>query len=138
MPKRRGGASHSRNGADQGSRGANNSGWLDFGEAPFGVGNSRLAYRCRVKDGCCHGYTEGSYLVFKVFKPEDRWSMVDSVSHTDVNMQRRVRLLAEAFNEEAQPQKYGETCNIICRDAALGHFKVCGRGCGATSCATAF
>jgi hypothetical protein len=45
---------HSRNGADQGSRGANNSGWLDFGKAPFGVGNSRLAYRCRVRDGCCH------------------------------------------------------------------------------------
>jgi hypothetical protein len=73
--------------------------------------------------------TDGSYLVFKVFKPEDRWSMVDSVSHTDVNMQRRIHLLvAEAFNEEAQTQKYGETCNIICRDAALGHFEV--HGCG--------
>ena len=55
--------------------------------------------------------------------------MVDSVSHTDVNMQRRIHLLvAEAFNEEAQTQKYGETCNIICRDAALGHFEV--HGCG--------
>ena len=124
MPKRRAGTSHCRNGADQGRRGFNNSGWLDFGEQPFGVGNSRLAFRCRVRDGCCHGYTEGSYLVFKVFKPEDRWSRVSSVSHIDVMMQQRVRHLAEQFNAEAEPEKYGEPCNIICRDAALGHFEV--------------
>jgi hypothetical protein len=129
MSKRRGGT-FSRNGADQGRRGANNSGWLDFGESPFGVGNSRLAYRCRVRDGCCYGYTEGSYLVFKVFKPEDEWSMVDQVSYTDVEMQRRVRLLAEAFNEEAEPTQYSEPCNIICRDAALGYFEVRGSGVG--------
>ena len=71
MPKRRHGASHSRNGADQCRRGSNHSGWLDFGESVFGVGNSRLAYRARVRDGCCYGYTEGSYVIFKVFKPED-------------------------------------------------------------------
>ena len=124
MPKRRAGTSYCRNGADQGRRGFNNSGWLDFGEQPFGVGNSRLAFRCRVRDGCCHGYTEGSYLVFKVFKPEDRWSRVSSVSHVDVMMQQRVRHLAEEFNAEAEPEKYGEPCNIICRDAALGHFEV--------------
>jgi hypothetical protein len=124
MGKRsRAGSSHSRNGADQGARGSNNSGWLDFGETPMGVGNSRLAFRCRVRDGCCYGYTEGSYLIFKVFKPEDMWSQVDSVGPADVRMQQRVRALAEEFNDECRPTKYGESCDIICRDAALGAFE---------------
>lgn len=124
MPKRRAGTSHCRNESDQSRRCFNNSGWLDFGEQPFGVDNLRLASRCRVRDGCSHGHTEGSYLVFKVFKPEDRLSRVSSVSHIDVNMQQRVRHLAGQFNAEAAPGKHGEACTIICRDAALGHFDV--------------
>jgi hypothetical protein len=99
----KGNTTGSRNGADQHTRGSNNSGWLDFTESPFGVGNSRLAFRCRVRDGCCHGYTEGSYLVFKVFKPEDTWSAVGSVSYADVSMQQKVRSLAETFNNECHP-----------------------------------
>ena len=123
MPKRRhGGSSHGRNGADQCIRGSNNSGWLDFGEAMFGVGNSRLAYRARARDGCCYGYTEGSYVIFKVFKPEDIWSRVSSVSSVDVLMQQCVRRLADLFNSECDPCKYGQPCPVICRDAALGSF----------------
>ena len=36
----------------------------------MGVGASRLAYRCRVTDGCYKGYTEGSYCIYKVVKPD--------------------------------------------------------------------
>jgi len=126
IPKRRqnwGGSSYSRNGADDQRRGDNNGGWLDFGEFVFGIGNSRLAYQARVRDGCCYGYTEGSYVIFKVFKPEDRWRRVGGVEHVDVEMQRRVRSLAEQFNEECTPTKHGEACPVICRDAALGCFQ---------------
>lgn len=122
MPKqRRQGSSYSRNGADS-YRGGNNQGWLDIATTPMGVGNSRLAYRCRVRGGCCYGYTEGSYCVFKVFKPADIWSQVDDVSHRDVSMQHRVCALAQGFNNECHPTKHGEQCDIIVRDAALGSF----------------
>ena len=51
----------------------------------MGVGTSRLAYRARVRDGCCYGYTEGSYCIFKVFKPDGHWDQVASVSGVDVS-----------------------------------------------------
>ena len=52
MPKRsRNGTSFARNGADS-NRGGRNNGWLDFAATPMGIGESRLAYRCRVRDGC--------------------------------------------------------------------------------------
>ena len=38
----------------------------------MGEGNSRLAYRCRVRGGCYRGYTEGSYCIIKVFKNQAR------------------------------------------------------------------
>jgi hypothetical protein len=66
------GSSFTRNGADS-QRGPRSNGWLDFEKQPVGVGNSRLAYRCRVRDGCYRGYTEGSYGIFKVFKPERQY-----------------------------------------------------------------
>ena len=57
----------------------------------MGVGTSRLAYRARVRDGCCYGYTEGSYCIFKVFKPGGHWDQVASVGGVDVRMQQRTR-----------------------------------------------
>ena len=123
MPKRRrdGGSSFNRNGADASNRGGRNNGWLDFEKWPVGEGNSRLAFRCRVRDGCYRGYTEGSYCIFKVFKPEDKYDgMV--VDGRDVDMQLEARRLAETFNNECQPQKHGCQCDIHVRDAALGRF----------------
>ena len=118
---RHGGSSYSRNGADS-NRGGRNNGWLDFAERPIGTGESRLAFRCRVQDGCYRGYTEGSYLIFKVFKPEDCYDdMV--VDQRDVSMQVRARELAERFNNECQPEKYGHSCDVIIRDATLGRFE---------------
>jgi hypothetical protein len=98
MPKRRGRqeSSYTRNGADQ-ERGSSNTGHLEFMSSPHGVGTSRLAYRCRVHDGCYRGYTEGSYCVFKVFKPEAMYASMGDVDQKDVDMQRTARRLAEQF-----------------------------------------
>lgn len=121
MPKRRhGGSSFDRNGADS-NRGGRNNGWLDFESHPMGIGESRLAYRCRVRGGCYRGYTEGSYCIVKIFKNESRYCNM-SVSQRDVDMQVDARRLAAEFNDECEPMKYGETCNVHIRDAALGYF----------------
>ena len=119
--RRDGGSSYTRNGADQ-VRGVRNNGYLSFANSPIGVGASRLAYRCRVQGGCYRGYTEGSYCIFKVFKPEARFRDVGDVSYTDVEMQVRARRYAEDFNRACRPQRHGEPCNITIRDAALGSF----------------
>ena len=79
-------SSFQRNGADSG-RGGRNNGWLDFASSPHGVGESRLAFRCRVEDGCYRGYTEGSYLIFKVFRPDPIYRHVSDVDGRDVHMQ---------------------------------------------------
>ena len=123
MGKRgRQGSSHSRNGADADTRGGRNNGTLDFAEQPMGVGESRLAFRCRVRDGCYRGYTEGSYCIFKLFKPEGRYARVQSVGAEDVAMQLTVKRLAEQFNDVCQPTKQQQPCEIVVRDAALGEF----------------
>jgi hypothetical protein len=123
MGKRgRQGSSHSRNGADADTRGGRNNGTLDFAEQPMGVGESRLAFRCRVRDGCYRGYTEGSYCIFKLFKPEGRYARVESVGAEDVAMQLTVKRLAEQFNDVCQPTKQQQPCEIVVRDAALGEF----------------
>ena len=116
------GSSFTRNGADS-RRGSRSNGWLDFEQQPIGVGNSRLAYRCRVRDGCYRGYTEGSYGIFKVFKPVDRYNGM-TVDERDVDMQVEARQLAETFNHECQPYNpcNGGPCNIHVRDATLGSF----------------
>ena len=122
MPKRsRYGSSYERNGADS-NRGGRNNGWLEFAESPMGVGESRLAYRCRIKNGCYRGYTEGSYCIVKVFKNEERYAGL-SVSYRDVDMQVDARNLAAAFNRECQPTTNGYSCNVHVRDAALGSFE---------------
>ncbi len=111
MPKRSRssfGSSFERNGADS-NRGGRNNGFLDFSFAPMGVGESRLAYRCRVRNGCYRGYTEGSYCIVKVFKNEARYAGL-SVSQVDVDMQVDARNLAIAFNDECEPEKYGCAC----------------------------
>lgn len=114
---RYGGSSFERNGADS-NRGGRNNGWLDFESHPMGVGESRLAYRCRVRDGCYRGYTEGSYCIVKIFS--DDYEL--SVSQTDVDMQLDAMQLAKEFNRECQPTKNGDSCNVHIRDAALGFF----------------
>ena len=124
MPKRGrnyGGSSFQRNGADS-HRGGRNNGWLDFEHHPMGVGESRLAYRCRVEDGCYRGYTKCSYCIVKIFKNEGRYSGMD-VSQLDVDMQVDARNLAATFNRECQPTKHGNSCNVHIRDAALGYFE---------------
>lgn len=122
MPKRsRQGSSFERNGADS-HRGGRNNGWLDFESHPMGVGESRLAFRCRVRDGCYRGYTEGSYCIVKVFKNDSRYHQL-SVDSRDVLMQVEARDLAMAFNNECQPTKYGYSCDVHIRDAALGYFE---------------
>ena len=114
------GSSFTRNGADS-QRGSRSNGWLDFEKQPIGTGNSRLAYRCRVRNGCYRGYTEGSYGIFKVFKPERQYEGM-TVDERDVDMQVEARRLAETFNHECQPEKHGSSCEIHVRDAALGCF----------------
>ena len=114
-------SSFQRNGADSG-RGGRNNGWLDFASSPHGVGESRLAFRCRVEDGCYRGYTEGSYLIFKVFKPDPIYRQVSDVDGRDVHMQHCAVRLAQEFNEACDPTRYGESCNVYVRDAALGEF----------------
>ena len=122
MPKRsRNGTSFARNGADS-NRGGRNNGWLDFAATPMGIGESRLAYRCRVRDGCYRGYTEGSFCIVKMFKNESRYQGM-SVDQRDVNMQVEARELAMQFNRACEPTKYGYSCNIHIRDAALGYFE---------------
>ena len=122
MPRRNSsaGSSFSRNGADS-NRGSRNNGWLNFESSAVGVGTSRLAFRCRVEDGCYRGYTEGSYLMFKVFKPEQRYrDMV--VDYRDVDMQVTARNLAVEFNRQCRPTKHGYDCDVHVRDATLGCF----------------
>ena len=114
-------SSFSRNGADQAIRGSRNNGYLSFADAPLAAGESRLAFRCRVQDGCYRGYTEGSYCIFKVFKNEHKYQDL-SVGHEDVTMQVTAKRLAEEFNRVCQPTKHGESCPIVVRDAALGSF----------------
>jgi len=125
MPKRgryhHGGSSFERNGADS-NRGGRNNGWLDFNAQPMGEGESRLAYRCRVRDGCYRGYTEGSYGIVKIFKNESKYGGM-SVSSRDVDMQVDARQLAREFNDECEPTKYGQSCDVHIRDAALGYFE---------------
>ena len=123
MPRRgrHGGSSFVRNGADS-NRGGRNNGWLDFSQSPMGVGESRLAFKCRVRDGCYRGYTEGSYGIVKIFKNESRYRGI-SVDQCDVDMQLEARRLAQEFNRVCQPNKYGYTCNVHIRDAALGEFE---------------
>ena len=113
MPKRGRayGSSFQRNGADS-HRGGRNNGWLDFEMHPMGVGESRLAFRCRIRDGCYRGYTEGSYCITKIFKNESCYSHM-SVSACDVHMQVRARHLAQTFSDECCPTKYGEPCDSL-------------------------
>lgn len=87
----------------------------------MGEGESRLAYRCRVRDGCYRGYTEGSYCIVKVFKNEGGYGSL-SVSQRDVDMQVEARQLAQDFNYLCKPTKFGYSCNVHIRDAALGYF----------------
>jgi len=121
--RKRTGSSFSRNGHDA-NRGGLSNGRLDMSGAyhPHGVGASRLAYRCRVQDGCYRGYTDGSYLIFKVFKPEEQFRQLQ-VDGDDVTMQLEAKRLAERFNKECSPTRYGKSCNIYLRDAALGVFE---------------
>ena len=122
MPKRgRYGSSFTRNGADSG-RGRSNNGRLSFEVQPLGVGTSRLAYGCRVCNGCYRGYTEGSYCIFKVFKPEARYQDISGPGDDDVDMQKEARRLAQLFNDECSPTKYDEPCDVHVRDAELGCF----------------
>ena len=118
---RDGGTSFHRNGADS-NRGDRNNGWVDFEHSPMGTGESRLAFRCRVRSGCYRGYTEGSYCIVKIFKNEGRYQNM-SVSHRDVEMQVDARNLAAQFNNACRPCKNGYSCNIHVRDAALGYFE---------------
>ena len=114
------GSSFERNGADS-NRGARNNGWLDFSKHPMGEGASRLAYRCRVRNGCYRGYTEGSYCIVKIFKNKSRYHGM-TVDQRDVDMQLDAAQLAREFNAECQPTKMGHSCKIHIRDAALGYF----------------
>ena len=103
--RKRTGSSFSRNGHDA-NRGGLSNGRLDMSGAyhPHGVGASRLAYRCRVQDGCYRGYTDGSYLIFKVFKPEEQFRQLQ-VDGDDVTMQLEAKRLAERFNKECSPTR---------------------------------
>jgi len=109
-----------KNAADQ-RRGAKSTGTLEFADGlePFAAGKARYAYRCRVVGGCVQGFSEGSYLVLKAFKPEFRSLQITS---TDVEMQQEVARLAQAFNEIAHPTQNGDPCPIYVRDAGLVSF----------------
>ena len=117
-------SSFQRNGADDGNavRGGRSNGRLDFEDSPLAAGESRLAYRCRVQGGCYRGYTEGSYCIFKVFKPEEEYGSL-VVDAKDVSMQRRSKTLASEFTAACKPEKHGSPCKVIVRDAALGEFE---------------
>ena len=101
------------NAADQ-QRGSKHWGQLRYDPVSFAQGESRRAYRCRVSRGCIEGFSEGSYLVFKMFKPQFRGM---EMSAKDISMQQMVKLLAERFTRERSPG-----CPLIVRDAALGKF----------------
>ncbi len=60
---------------------------LDFELTPFAEGASREAFRATVQHGGCYkGYTDGTKLVLKTFKP-DYYNKGLRVSQQDVNMQ---------------------------------------------------
>eukprot|EP00418_Pyrodinium_bahamense_P039294 CAMPEP_0179202808 /NCGR_PEP_ID=MMETSP0796-20121207/101045_1 /TAXON_ID=73915 /ORGANISM="Pyrodinium bahamense, Strain pbaha01" /LENGTH=423 /DNA_ID=CAMNT_0020907579 /DNA_START=165 /DNA_END=1436 /DNA_ORIENTATION=- len=110
-----------KNAADQ-RRGNKSTGALDFpnGLEPFAAGKARYAYRCRATGGCVQGFSEGSYLVLKAFKPEFKHLEITSA---DVAMQQEAARLAELFNEVAHPTQNGEPCLVHVRDAALVRFE---------------
>ena len=106
-----------KNAADQ-RRGKKSTGQLVFTEGlqPFAAGKSRFAYRCRAQGGCVAGFTDGSYLVLKSFKPGYHGV---SLSPKDADTQDRVAALAQAFNEEVWPTQNSQPCCIHVRDAAV-------------------
>ena len=101
------------NAADQ-ERGIKHWGQLQYNPISFASGASRRAYRCRVTRGCIEGFSEGSYLIFKMFKPSFRTMKMSS---KDITMQQMVKALAERFTRERSP-----SCPLVVRDAALGTF----------------
>jgi len=115
MPRGRSGVTGN---ASDPNRGRNNQGFLEVERASFSSGASRDAYRCRVRNGCVNGFTEGTYCIVKRFKAGYRHL---EISHTDVNMQQYARELAMQFTEECSPRKKGSACPILIRDADLAY-----------------
>eukprot|EP00929_Paragymnodinium_shiwhaense_P010704 TRINITY_DN115580_c0_g1_i1.p1 TRINITY_DN115580_c0_g1~~TRINITY_DN115580_c0_g1_i1.p1 ORF type:complete len:411 (+),score=42.32 TRINITY_DN115580_c0_g1_i1:85-1317(+) len=95
---------------------------LEFSVVPFAEGASREAFTATVaRDGCYMGYTGGSKLVLKTFKPT-YYNEGLRVSVEDVYMQERVKALADDFNRTAGFRKNGSDCNIYVRLAKLDKF----------------
>ncbi|KAH9115630.1 hypothetical protein AeMF1_010342 [Aphanomyces euteiches] len=104
-----------RNGHDQ-VRGRRDGGSLTKG-VYLGSGATRTAYTCRVQNGCVAGYTQGSYLVYKNFKPELA-ARGYKVGPADAAMQQYCLRLAKMFNDEVEVSKEGFLCPVVIRDAA--------------------
>ncbi|CAK4650609.1 unnamed protein product [Aphanomyces euteiches] len=114
-----------RNGHDQ-VRGRRDGGSLTKG-VYLGSGATRTAYTCRVQNGCVAGYTQGSYLVYKNFKPElaargykvgPADAAMQQCSTADAAMQQYCLRLAKMFNDEVEVSKEGFLCPVVIRDAA--------------------
>ncbi|CAK4150188.1 unnamed protein product [Aphanomyces euteiches] len=104
-----------RNGHDQ-VRGRRDGGSLTKG-VYLGSGATRTAYTCRVQNGCVAVYTQGSYLVYKIFKPELA-ARGYKVGPADAAMQQYCLRLAKMFNDEVEVSKEGFLCPVVIRDAA--------------------
>ena len=112
-----------RNASDSRPMGQRTTVGLDFELVPFAEGASREAFRATVQEGGCYkGYTNGTRLVLKTFKP-DYYNKGLRVSEHDVTMQAYVKQLADEFNDEVCLTREGQPCNIYVRVAKLDEFR---------------
>lgn len=109
-----------KNASDSRGMGTSTSTRLTISQAAFAEGASREAFAAVVdRDGCYQGYTGGTKLVVKVFKPKfDAKGLC--LTDKDIEMQSYVKMLADTFNKEVGLLKAGEPCNIYMRVAKLG------------------
>eukprot|EP00928_Gymnodinium_smaydae_P085141 TRINITY_DN6847_c0_g2_i1.p1 TRINITY_DN6847_c0_g2~~TRINITY_DN6847_c0_g2_i1.p1 ORF type:complete len:402 (-),score=43.53 TRINITY_DN6847_c0_g2_i1:131-1336(-) len=112
-----------KNASDNRPMGTKTTVGLDFSVIPFASGASREAFTATVQDGGCYkGYTNGTKLVLKTFKSE-YYNKGLRVSNEDVEMQLKVKDLAESFNKEEGIDVEGHPCNIYVRVACLDQFQ---------------
>ena len=96
---------------------------LDAQLTPFAEGASREAFRATVQEGGCYkGYTNGTKLVLKTFKPH-YYNKGLRISQQDVDMQAYVKQLADDFNNEVGLLKDNQPCNFYVRVAKLDEFQ---------------
>eukprot|EP00971_Amphidinium_carterae_P343760 6483714-Amphidinium_carterae.1 len=111
-----------KNASDSRALGNNSTVGLEVDVVPFAEGASREAFRARVQHGGCYkGYTDGTKLVLKKFKPAYHNRGL-RVSQQDIDMQEYVKELADDFNNEAHLTKEGQPCNFYVRVAKLDAF----------------